>query len=48
MKRWAKTVAARPATVRAYEIGKSINTTPTVTEESKAILLGQGARKRAA
>ncbi len=48
VKRWAETVAARPATVRAYEIGKSINTTPTVTEESKAILLGQGARKLAA
>ena len=39
---------ARPATRRAYDIGKTINTTPTVTEESKAILLGQGADKIAA
>ncbi len=34
--------------VRVYEIGKTINTTPTITEESKAILFGQGAEKVAA
>ncbi len=39
--RWNKTIEQRPAVARAYEIGANINTTPTVTEESKKILLGQ-------
>ncbi len=43
LQRWFDRVAARPATVRAYEIGASINTTPTMTEEAKKILLGQSA-----
>ena len=41
VKRWFDDVAQRRATVRAYEIGSTINTTPTVTEESRSILLGQ-------
>ena len=41
LKRWFKTIEQRPAVARAYEIGASINTTPTVTEESRKILLGQ-------
>ncbi len=41
LKRWFETIEQRPAVARAYEIGASINTTPTVTEESKKILLGQ-------
>ena len=44
LKRWFEAVAARPATVRAYEKGRAINTAPTVTEEAKAILFGQGRR----
>ncbi len=40
VKRWALTVAERPATIRAYEKGAAINTVPTITEESKALLLG--------
>ena len=48
LKRWYAAVGARPATRRAYDIGKTINTTPTVTGESKAILLGQGADRIAA
>ena len=48
LKRWAHAIGARPATHRAYEKGKAINTTPTITEDSKALLFGQGARKRAA
>ncbi len=44
LKRWFEAVAARPATIRAYEKGRAINTTPTVTEEAKAILFGQGRR----
>ncbi len=40
VERWVRTVAERPATVRAYEKGAAINTVPTITEESKALLLG--------
>ena len=46
--RWYQTIEQRPAVARAYEIGASINTTPTVTEESKKILLGQNRRVVAA
>ena len=48
LKRWAEAISARPATIRAYEKGKAINTTPTITEESKRILFGLGAEKAAA
>ncbi len=48
LKRWYHTIEQRPAVARAYEIGASINTTPTVTEESKEILLGQNHRSAAA
>jgi len=40
VRRWAATVAERPATIRAYEKGAAINTVPTITEDSKALLLG--------
>jgi GST-like protein len=40
VERWVRTVADRPATLRAYEMGASINTVPTINEESKALLLG--------
>ena len=43
VKRWHDTIAARPATVRAYEKGAAVNTTPTITEESKKLLLGLAA-----
>jgi len=48
LKRWFEAIEGRPAVVRAYEIGASINTTPTVTEESRKILLGQNHRAVAA
>ena len=48
LERWFKTIEQRPAVARAYEIGASINTTPTVTEESRKILLGQNHRAVAA
>ena len=48
LERWFKTIEQRPAVTRAYQIGASINTTPTVTEESKKILLGQSRRAVAA
>ncbi len=40
VRRWAATVAERPATIHAYEKGAAINTVPTINEESKALLLG--------
>ncbi len=48
LERWFKTIEQRPAVARAYEIGASINTIPTVTEESREILLGQNDRAVAA
>ncbi|MDH3703843.1 MAG: glutathione binding-like protein [Alphaproteobacteria bacterium] len=39
--RWFAVMRARPAVKRAYERGKALNTTPTITEESKKILFGQ-------
>jgi GST-like protein len=47
LKRWFDDISARPATIRAYEKGRAINTEPTVTEKSKKFLLGQGARRAA-
>jgi len=44
LKRWFEAIRARPAVVRAYALAKTINTTPTVTEESKALLFGQTAK----
>ena len=41
LKRWYNTIEQRSAVARAYEIGASINTTPTVTEESRETLIGQ-------
>jgi len=43
LKRWFEEIAARPATVRAYELAKSINTEATVSEEAKKLLFGQTA-----
>jgi GST-like protein len=45
LKKWFEAIAARPATIRAYEKGKTINTQPTVgTEEAKKILFNQTAQ----
>ena len=44
LKQWLDRVAARPATQRAYDLAKSINTAPTVDEASKSILFGQDAK----
>ena len=48
LKRWFGKVAARPATVRAYAIAKTINTQSTVTEASRGVLFGQTAQNRPA
>jgi len=41
IRRWYAAITARPATIRAYEAGTAINTTPTVTEASRKVLFGQ-------
>jgi GST-like protein len=43
LKRWFHEIAARPATQRAYELAKQINTESVMTEEAKKILFGQTA-----
>jgi GSH-dependent disulfide-bond oxidoreductase len=43
LKRWFEVIAARPATIRAYEKAKAISTEATISEESKKILFGQTA-----
>ncbi len=42
VKRWFEAIHERPAVKRAYEIAQRINTIPTITEESRSILFGQG------
>jgi GST-like protein len=43
LKRWKDSIAARPATQRAYAIAKTINVQPAVSDaESRKILFGQG------
>jgi GST-like protein len=44
VKRWQLAIAARPAVQRAYEKADQINTSPTMTDEAKRILFGQGRR----
>jgi GST-like protein len=43
LQRWFSEIKARPATARAYDRAKEINTAPTVSEEAKKILFGQTA-----
>jgi GST-like protein len=45
LKRWFETIRARPATVRAYELGPKINSNlgRTFTDEQKKVLFGQTA-----
>jgi GST-like protein len=43
LKRWFESMAARPATLRAYEKAAKINSQPTVSEESRKLLFGQTA-----
>lgn len=46
VKRWFEAIAARPATVRAYDKAKAVNTAPTMSEEAKKVLFGQTAPAR--
>jgi len=43
LQRWFEEIKGRPATVRAYERAKEINTQPTVSEETRKVLFGQTA-----
>jgi GST-like protein len=45
LKAWFESIAARPATRRAYAIADSINPGPTVNEQSGKILFGQTSRR---
>ncbi len=40
VERWASAVAGRPAAIRAYDLGAAINSVPTITADSKALLFG--------
>jgi GSH-dependent disulfide-bond oxidoreductase len=44
LSRWFAAIGARPATVRAYEVGKRYAGDLTLTEEQRKILFGQTAR----
>ena len=39
LKRWHQAITLRPAVARAYERADTINTTPTITDESRKVLL---------
>ena len=43
LQRWFERIQSRPAVVKAYAMAARINTVPTVTEASKALLFGQTA-----
>jgi GST-like protein len=47
LRRWFETIRARPAVQRAYARAEEINTRPTVSQEARSILFGQGRRLRA-
>jgi len=43
LRRWFEAIAMRPGTIRAFELGATVNTAPTVRGDSEAILFGQSA-----
>ena len=45
LKRWFENIQARPSVIQAYRRAEEINSAPTVTEESRALLFGQTAAK---
>jgi GST-like protein len=45
LKRWFEVIRARPAVVKAHDLAEKINTVSTVTEDAKALLLGQTAKR---
>lgn len=47
IKRWFEAIKGRPAVQRAYALADTVSSQATVTEESRAILFGQGRRPTA-
>jgi GSH-dependent disulfide-bond oxidoreductase len=45
VKRWFKTIQARPAVQRAYDIAETINPTTGMSDSAKSILFGQRRRR---
>ncbi len=43
LKRWFEEIKARPATIRAYDRAKEVNSQPTVSEDARKVLFGQTA-----
>jgi len=43
LKRWKSVIAARPATIHAYDKGRAVNTAPVVSKESMKVLFQQTA-----
>ena len=44
LKRWFETIQSRPATIRAYEKGREVNSAqPVMTDEARKVLFGQTA-----
>ena len=44
LKRWFEAIQSRPATIRAYEKGKAVNSAPpAMTDEARRVLFGQTA-----
>ncbi|MEO0804013.1 MAG: glutathione S-transferase N-terminal domain-containing protein [Cyanobacteria bacterium J06642_2] len=43
LKRWFDSIQNRPAVARAYEKGRAVSSSPTMTEDAKKILFGQTA-----
>jgi GST-like protein len=48
LKRWKDEIAARPATLRAYEKGRAVHRGATITKDSAKVLFGQTARHASA
>ena len=46
LKRWFDRIAARPAVQKAYKLAEGVNTAPTLTEASRAILFDQDGKPR--
>jgi GST-like protein len=45
LQRWFTAIEESPAVKRAYALAQTINTKPTVNQDSKSILFGQGRRR---
>jgi GST-like protein len=44
LERWFRSIEARPATIRAYELGPKYRSAPVMDDEAKKVLFGQTAK----